>query len=171
MPKTCDNKSVGIIVWKDGKLLMIERKKYPFGFALPAGHQDGDLPEKTAAKELSEEVGLIAEKLEKKLEISFKNPCRREGGTHHAWTIFEAILWYGELKPSDEETKKVFWADNQAISSQVAKFEEFMGKVGMAIDSEKLPEITKLFSENELWKESPGLEPVMYFIFKDLGII
>ena len=79
MSKICDNKSVGIIVRKDGNVLMIERKKYPFGFALPAGHQDGDTPEKTAAKELSEETGLIADKLEKKLEMFFKNPCRREG--------------------------------------------------------------------------------------------
>jgi len=46
-----------------------------------------------------------------------------------------------------------------------------MGKIGMAVDSEKLPEMTKLFSENELWKENPGLEPVMYFLFKELGII
>jgi len=171
MPKICDNKSVGIIVWKDGNLLMIERKKYPFGFALPAGHQDGDAPEKTAAKELSEEVGLIAENLEKKLEMSFKNPCRREGGTHHEWTIFEAIRWHGNLKPSDEETKKVFWADSQAISGQAERLKEFMGKANMAIDSERLPEMTKLISENELWKESPGLEPVMYFLFKELGII
>src|SRR3989344_7546233 len=101
MPKICDNKSVGIIVRKDGKLLMIERKKYPFGFALPAGHQDGDSPEKTAAKELSEEAGLMAENLEKRLEVSFNNPCRRDGGTYHDWTIFEASRWHGELKPSD----------------------------------------------------------------------
>ena len=44
---------------------------------------------------------------------------------------------------------------------------EFMGKIGMAVDSEKLPEMTKLFSENEVWKENPGLEPVMYFLFKE----
>ncbi len=40
MPKICDNKSVGIIVWRDNKVLLIERKKFHFGFALPAGHLD-----------------------------------------------------------------------------------------------------------------------------------
>jgi len=28
--------------WQNDKLLLIERKKFPFGFAPPAGHVDGD---------------------------------------------------------------------------------------------------------------------------------
>ncbi len=40
MPKICDNKVVGIIVLRDNKMLLIERKKFPFGFAPPAGHLD-----------------------------------------------------------------------------------------------------------------------------------
>ena len=70
MSKICDNKSVGILIWKDDKLLMIERKKYNFGFALPAGHNDGMDLEQTAKKELEEEVGLIGSLPKIKLEIT-----------------------------------------------------------------------------------------------------
>src|SRR3989344_6505300 len=67
MPKKCDNTSVAVIV-KDldcrnfslDRILLIERKIYNPGFALPAGHCDGDDVEKTAKKELFEEVGLTA---------------------------------------------------------------------------------------------------------------
>ena len=59
MTKKCDHTSVGMLVWKEDKLLLIERKKPPFGFALPAGHVDGDDSFEVAAKrELEEEVGL-----------------------------------------------------------------------------------------------------------------
>lgn len=59
MTKKCDNKSVGMLVWRDGSLLLIERRKPPFGFAPPAGHIDGDDSfEESAKRELKEEVGL-----------------------------------------------------------------------------------------------------------------
>jgi ADP-ribose pyrophosphatase YjhB (NUDIX family) len=49
---------------KDGKILLIERAKFPKGFACPAGHVDEDSDYETSAKrELKEEVGLDAENL------------------------------------------------------------------------------------------------------------
>jgi len=47
-----------MLVWKGEKLLLIERAKFPFAYAPPAGHCDGDDFEFTAKKELEEEVGL-----------------------------------------------------------------------------------------------------------------
>ena len=65
MSKLCDNKSVGMLVWRDGKLLLVERKRPPFGFAPPAGHVDEDKSFEVAAKrELKEEVGLEADSME-----------------------------------------------------------------------------------------------------------
>ena len=46
----CDHTSVGILVWKDSKLLLIERKNFQFGFAPPAGHLDGDFYEEAAKR-------------------------------------------------------------------------------------------------------------------------
>ncbi|MEK9177792.1 MAG: NUDIX hydrolase, partial [Patescibacteria group bacterium] len=59
MSKICDHKSVGMFIWNDDKLLLIERGKRPYGFAVPAGHVDGDKTFEIAAiRELKEEVGL-----------------------------------------------------------------------------------------------------------------
>lgn len=169
--KTCDHKSVGILVWGDGKLLMIERKKYNFGFAIPAGHQDGDDPETTAKKELSEEIGLIATALQEKLKISLPNPCKRTGGTYHDWTVTEAAEWVGNIKPSEDETKGYLWATKTDILQFAQNLEEFAKKKGAPITIEHLPEIVRATNEDAAWQEKPGLEPPMYFIFKKLGII
>lgn len=88
--KKCDHTSVGMHVWRNGKLLLIERKKFPFGFAPPAGHMD-DRPsfEEAARIELEEEVGLKVKNLKPIFEGRKNNPCRRKGGTWHYWKIYE----------------------------------------------------------------------------------
>lgn len=170
MGKICDHKSVGILFWKDGKLLMIERKKYNPGFAIPAGHQDGDEPEKTAMKETEEEIGLTVEALEKQLVETLPNPCKREKGTHHEWTIFEAVKWSGEVRPSPDETKSYLWADRAAIDKFARRLEEFSKENSIPLDKENLPELVRSTNEIPSWKENPGLEPPMYFLFKKLKI-
>lgn len=171
MAKVCDNKSVGILVWKDGRILMIERKKYNFGFAIPAGHQDGDDPETSAKKELSEEVGLEAEALEEKLKETLPNPCKREGGTHHEWTIMEATHWKGEVKPSTDETKQYLWADRATIARFAALLEKFVKENGLPLTKENLPAIVRATNEQSSWQDNPGLEPPMYFLFKNIGTL
>jgi len=91
MTKQCDHKCVGMLAWKDSKLLLIERKKFPFGFAPPAGHcdEDNDDFEKAAKRELLEEVGLEAQNLELAAEGRKETPCRRENGTWHYWKIYQ----------------------------------------------------------------------------------
>jgi len=171
MSKQCDNTSVGILVWKDEKLLMIERKKYNFGFAAPAGHQDGDDPETCAKKELWEEIGLNAKKLKARLTKNLKNPCKREGGLHHKWTIMEATEWDGEIKPSEDETKGYVWADHETILKFAQALEKFAEKMGIPLDTDHLAELTKATNEDEEWKLHPGLEPPFYFFFRELGIL
>lgn len=171
MAKVCDNKSVGILVWKDGKLLMIERKKYNFGFTIPAGHQDGDDPETCAKKELSEEVMLEAEEVAIKLAMTLPNPCKREGGTHHEWTMVEATHWRGEVKPSADETKQYLWASREEIARFAALLEKFAGENKIPLTKDNLPAIVKETNEQPSWQDSPGLEPPMYFLFKKLGVL
>jgi len=171
MTQQCDNKSVGILVWDEGKLLMIERKKYNFGFALPAGHQDGDDSETAARKELAEEVGLDAESLEKKLTLTLPNPCKREGGSHHEWTIFETAKWSGKVKPSADEAKGYLWADRKKLVELSRRLEEFAAEINVLLNPENLPRLVKATNEIISWRKNPGLEPPMYFLFKKLGII
>src|SRR3990172_2717363 len=80
--EVCNHLSCGMLV-KDlkGRYLLIERMKYPIGFACPAGHlEEGESFEQAAKRELKEEVGLEAVSLKEILHEKSQNPCRRKGG-------------------------------------------------------------------------------------------
>lgn len=155
MTKICDHTSVGMFVWKDEKLLLIERAKFPFGFAVPAGHVDGDATyEESARRELKEEVGLESRELKLIAEGRKENPCRREGGLWHNWKIYE-IYTTGEIVRSEDETKRVGWYTSLEIK-----------ELGDRTDRYNRSEINE-----EEWNKNPGLEPVMYEWFKELKII
>ncbi|HBC73089.1 MAG: NUDIX hydrolase [Candidatus Amesbacteria bacterium GW2011_GWB1_47_19] len=142
MTKRCDHTSAGMIVRQGDKVLLIERMKYPFGFAPPAGHVDGDENfEISARRELNEEVGLEATDLKLIFEGRKENRCRREDGTWHYWKIYE-IKVTGEIKRSKDETKQVGWYSSQEI-------EKLMGRTKQYLLSE--------VSEEE-WEKNPGLE-------------
>ncbi len=155
MPKQCDNKSAGMLVWKDNKLLLIERKRPPFGFAPPAGHVDDDSSfEEAARRELKEEVGLETKDLKLVVEGKKENPCRREGGTWHYWKIYKAKT-SGEIERSLDETKQAGWFNNQDLGSLAKRTRKYLA--GKILESE--------------WQKSPGLEPVWYEWLKQLNII
>jgi ADP-ribose pyrophosphatase YjhB (NUDIX family) len=155
MPKKCDNKSVGMLVWKDGKLLLIERKKPPFGFAPPAGHVDEDaFFEDAAGRELKEEVGLDTKEMKLLKEGRKENPCRREGGSWHYWKIY-SIETVGEIKRSEDETKQAGFYSPEDVSLLAKRTQEYLGG-GINQDD---------------WEKSPGLEPVWYEWLKELNII
>jgi len=154
MSKECDHKSVGILVWRNGNLLLIERKKLPFGFAPPAGHLDADVSfEEAAKRELQEEVGLKAENIKLIIEGRRNNPCRRNGDWHY-WKIYEAEA-EGEPQMNEDEVKQIKFVDKELLV--------------------KLAEKTKQYLRQEIsddeWEKSPGLEPVWYDWLKSLKII
>lgn len=155
MTKKCDHKSVGILVWNNNKLLLIERKNPPFGFAPPAGHIDSDnSPEVSARRELREEVGLETENIQLLIEGRKNNPCRREDGIWHYWKIYKAETT-GEIKGNKDETKRASFYTKDDLCSFAAKTENFLrGDIKL----------------NE-WEKSPGLEPVWYEWLKELKII
>ncbi len=171
MKNKCDHSSVALILRGNGKILLIERKKYNPGFALPAGHQDGLCAEEAALKELFEEVGLSSDedKIRLCLAITLDNPCARAGGTQHFWTVYEVLDWRGDLKPSDEEIKKAVWAGDADIQRLAKRLEGFMGENNLKIDN--LPEVVRVVNGSPEWSEDPGLEPPMYVLFKALKII
>lgn len=119
----CDHTSVGILVFQDEKLLIIDRKRPPLGLAAPAGHVDKhgnpDDPEEqqyeqAAGNELEEETGLSAISLTLIGEGRKENPCRRPDGTWHYWRIYQAEA-VGELRPSTEETRGHFWCSRKQM--------------------------------------------------------
>jgi ADP-ribose pyrophosphatase YjhB (NUDIX family) len=155
MSKACDHTSVGMLVRDGGKLLMIERAKYPFGFAVPAGHVDGDATfEDAARRELMEEVGLKSEELLLVFDARKDNPCRRDGGTWHHWKVYETSTT-GRLAGNKDETRQARWFSTDEIKRLSLKTEKYLRQD---------------ISEDE-WRNDPGLEPIMFEIFKELHII
>lgn len=155
MANKCDNKSVGMIVWKGNDLLLIERKKPPFGFAPPAGHIDGDNSfEESAKRELKEEVGLDTRDIKLLIEGRKENPCRREGGSWHYWKIYK-IEASGEIKRSEDETKQANFYKKDELLLLATKTEKYLRGNVEQVD----------------WEKSPGLEPVWYEWLKEIKII
>ncbi len=110
----CNHTSVGVLVEQNGKILLIERKNFPFGYALPAGHvDDGEEYDAAARRELEEEVGLRVILLELIGEGRKEYPCGR-GSTWHYWKIYKATT-EGDVKRSEEETKQVGWYSREEI--------------------------------------------------------
>lgn len=153
--KVCDNKSVGMIIKKGDNILLIERRKPPFGFAPPAGHVDdkGSF-DNAARKEAEEEVGLTVKKIDLIAEGRKENHCRREGGSWHYWKIYE-VETIGDVKRSQDETKQAGWFSADEIKTLAQRTEQYLAG--------GVPE--------EEWQQSPGMEPVWVEWFKELGIL
>lgn len=155
MAKKCDHKSVGMLVWMNDDLLLIERKRAPFGFAPPAGHVDGDSSfEESAIRELKEEVGLNTKNVELLIEGRKNNLCRREDGDWHYWKIYK-VEALGEIQRSEKETRQANFFSKNILLQLAAKTEKYLhGEIGQ-----------------DAWEKSPGLEPVWFEWLKELKII
>lgn len=115
--KECTKKSVGVVIEKNGKFLLIDRKRFPFYWAGVAGHiESGETPKNAAIKEAREEVGLKVRKLKlliKKRKF-YQNPCRR-GFKSHYWWVFR-VDFSGKVKTrKKEEVKKYKWFTPEEI--------------------------------------------------------
>src|SRR6266849_9764330 len=103
----CNHTSVGMIVFNaQHHLLLIERRKYPYGYACPAGHVDnGETYEQAAVRELREEVGLEAVHLRCVLDTTVENTSRRPSGDWHCWKVYQ-VQTTGALDRNLSETKQ-----------------------------------------------------------------
>lgn len=110
MEKITKHSTIGAIIEQDGKILMLDRKNIPLGWACPAGHiEAGEAPEETLIREIKEETDLNVKKY--KLLIHEFVPfgtCRR-GFTGHDWSVYEVVDWQGEIKLNHEEHKAIGW--------------------------------------------------------------
>ncbi len=153
----CSHKSVGIIVYKGVDILLVERKKFPFGFAPPAGHVDeNEYFFEAAVRELKEETGLEAIELIFLIEgMKDKNSCSAKNGTGHYWKIYLAVNYQGELKENIEETKSLKWHSLTELHKLAFRTCDYLqGKI-----------------TEEGWEKSPGLEVVWYEWLQDLDIL
>jgi ADP-ribose pyrophosphatase YjhB (NUDIX family) len=151
----CNNTSVGILVFRDGKLLLIERRKPPYGWAPPAGHvDDGESYIDAAHRELFEEVSLVADEMDLVLTARYDNQCRRPGGDFHDWQVFEA-KGGGTPVRSEDETSAMRWVVQQELD-ELAELALTHVATGPGPDE---------------WRRHPGLELVWLIMLRTLGHI
>lgn len=107
--------SVGVIIEKDNKILMIDRVYFPFGWACPAGHiEKGEAPEEAAKREALEEIGCEIKDLRLLTEIpDLPNECYKGVKFHH-WFGFTGKI---NCKPrvSKREAKSWQWVEKNKL--------------------------------------------------------
>ncbi len=159
----------------NGDMFLIKRFNYPEAIALPAGHLDGDTPYENAKRESREEVGFVLRNLDLFWQGDINNPCKREGGSHHFWSVFYAVDWVGDLK-AGSDAKEAFWSSTKELKNYAERTEYFMRKYN--IHYNEVGRLTyAIFGDpaqkntDPEWKFEMGLEPVWYKIIKELKII
>lgn len=102
--------TVDIIIELDGGVVLIKRKNYPYGWALPGGFVDyGESLEDAALREAKEETGLDI--MDLKQFHTYSTPDRDP--RHHTISTVFTGKGKGVLKGSDDaEDAKVFTEDN-----------------------------------------------------------
>lgn len=102
--------SVGGVIVRNKKYLLIDRTKIPLGFAGLAGHVDeGEDFETALHREVLEESDLeiLSTKLLFDEELDW-NSCSR-GITVHHWQLFQCEVKDGDLQLDKAESKSIDW--------------------------------------------------------------
>lgn len=173
----CDRTSVGIIARdEDERILILRRKKYPYGYCPPAGHCDGLSYPAACFKEFEEETGLKIVGAPKPLplrEPKIGGPfggCRR-GGEYHFWQVFE-VRWRGTFSLNAEEAEWIGWKDAGEIMKLARRTVCYLESLKIAGLAEDMARVEMLKSGIESgWKNCPGLGVTWFNIFRDLRII
>jgi len=107
--------SVGAIIKKDEKFLLVDRNLMPFGFAAIAGHVDeGEEKEKALVREVKEETNLDVKKFKLLFNGESKYPCVYKFN-NHTWHIYECEV-EGKLKGSKKEVKSIGYFSKEEIN-------------------------------------------------------
>ncbi len=107
--------SVGVIIKKDSRYLLIDRAVPPLGFAGVAGHIDeGEDVQEALKREVKEESGLEISNYKQLFEERLDWNWCSKGVDSHYWYLFECDA-SGEPKRSKRETRSIGWYDSGEI--------------------------------------------------------
>lgn len=100
--------TVDIIIEHNGKMVLIERKNEPFGWAIPGGFVDvGETVEQAAIREAKEETNLDVRLIRQ--FHTYSDPARDVRG-HTVSVVFIAEIEDGELEGRDDAARAEFFA-------------------------------------------------------------
>jgi ADP-ribose pyrophosphatase YjhB (NUDIX family) len=117
--KNIRHRSAGAIIKDEkGRILMLDRKLFPFGWACPAGHVDAwETPEEALSREVKEETNLDVKRYRLLYnEFIDWNECSR-GIKGHDWYLYEIDEWSGTVLADKEESKKMEWKSIEDIKN------------------------------------------------------
>lgn len=107
--------SVGAIIKRNQKYLLIDRKNPPFGFAGLAGHIDeGESPEEALVREVKEESNLLVESYKLLFEEELDWNWCKEGVKIHYWYLFQCGT-EGKVCIDRKEEKSIGWYSKEEI--------------------------------------------------------
>ncbi len=104
----------------DGKVLLVKQFRYPYQkelYEIPAGKVNyGEDPEKTAIRELEEEAGLIAEKVEKLFDI-YPTPAY----TTEVIRLYRAVgVKQGKVHLDEDEFLSAHWFTKEQLKDMIS---------------------------------------------------
>lgn len=105
-------KSCGVVVVKDGKVLLVKHGIGHYGF--PKGHMEvGETPVETAIREVKEETNVdVVVDESKRYEISYY----KDNGNLKEVTYFLGSPLNNHLEAQEGEITEVFWADIDKVA-------------------------------------------------------
>jgi ADP-ribose pyrophosphatase YjhB (NUDIX family) len=112
------HKSIGAIIKKNDKILLIDRAHFPYGWAGPAGHaDDNETPKQAIIREVKEETNLDIKKYKLLIhEYVDWNECV-QGVKGHDWYVYEVGEWRGKIKRNKKEVKEIGWFNQRQIKN------------------------------------------------------
>lgn len=124
---------VAILAEKDGKFAFVRQNRYPLGadmLELPAGKREiGEAPEITAARELEEECGVVAEKLYPICKFAVS-----PGYTDEIIYLYYANEFKkGVVHLDEDEFLTCEWIDKKKVYKMVENGEIYDGKTLIAL--------------------------------------
>ncbi|MBI2632301.1 NUDIX hydrolase [Candidatus Pacearchaeota archaeon] len=114
-PKGLVHFSVGAIIKKGDRILLIDRAVPPLGFACPAGHvEHKENFEDALLREVKEEIGMQVFGYKLLFEETlYGNDCNKGAHNHH-WIVFECEVRGDERK--NREVKTIGYYSKEEIS-------------------------------------------------------
>lgn len=107
--------SVGALITKNNKYLLIDRAIPPFGFAGIAGHVDeNEEPIMALKREIKEESGLTITKAKLIAEEEIDGNRCSKGIPVHYWYLFQCTAT-GTIQRSTRETNSIQWYTREEI--------------------------------------------------------